>query len=184
FAIVQSVFFFFSSRRRHTRFSRDWSSDVCSSDLLRHRNRTEADLFALRDLEGPNPARVVNESRPFVQLPAVFIHCPLIESDQNVQSVSMISRLPGRDANLVVGVSSFDQGHEVTIRKDVMSPPVQRHGENLAGAVDSLPLGAAHFPSQFCHGLFHLPPTLIYNRPPLFGGHRFQPLPAKLSIAN
>src|SRR5690606_40450926 len=27
------TFFFFSSRRRHTRFSRDWSSDVCSSDL-------------------------------------------------------------------------------------------------------------------------------------------------------
>src|SRR3989449_6984594 len=27
------VFFFFSSRRRHTRCSRDWSSDVCSSDL-------------------------------------------------------------------------------------------------------------------------------------------------------
>src|SRR5207302_3557639 len=27
------IFFFFSSRRRHTRFSRDWSSDVCSSDL-------------------------------------------------------------------------------------------------------------------------------------------------------
>src|SRR2546429_5592124 len=29
------IFFFFSSRRRHTRCSRDWSSDVCSSDLLR-----------------------------------------------------------------------------------------------------------------------------------------------------
>src|SRR5690606_1558373 len=28
-----SAGFFFSSRRRHTRFSRDWSSDVCSSDL-------------------------------------------------------------------------------------------------------------------------------------------------------
>src|SRR5207253_5020443 len=27
------VFFFFSSRRRHTRWPRDWSSDVCSSDL-------------------------------------------------------------------------------------------------------------------------------------------------------
>src|SRR5690606_40243399 len=26
--------FFCSSRRRHTRFSRDWSSDVCSSDLV------------------------------------------------------------------------------------------------------------------------------------------------------
>src|SRR5690606_40980438 len=30
---VFSFLFFFSSRRRHTRFSRDWSSDVCSSDL-------------------------------------------------------------------------------------------------------------------------------------------------------
>src|SRR3989442_1840027 len=29
-----SLVFFFSSRRRHTRCGRDWSSDVCSSDLL------------------------------------------------------------------------------------------------------------------------------------------------------
>src|SRR5439155_4251323 len=28
------VVFFFSSRRRHTRWPRDWSSDVCSSDLM------------------------------------------------------------------------------------------------------------------------------------------------------
>src|SRR3989449_7583071 len=33
FNIGMLVFFFFSSRRRHTRCSRDWSSDVCSSDL-------------------------------------------------------------------------------------------------------------------------------------------------------
>src|SRR5438270_5785414 len=31
---VVSCFFFFSSRRRHTRFDCDWSSDVCSSDLI------------------------------------------------------------------------------------------------------------------------------------------------------
>src|SRR6266508_335509 len=30
------ICFFFSSRRRHTRWPRDWSSDVCSSDLTRH----------------------------------------------------------------------------------------------------------------------------------------------------
>src|SRR5690606_40717413 len=40
--------FFFSSRRRHTRFSRDWSSDVCSSDLLQFRASGE---FAGRDAE-------------------------------------------------------------------------------------------------------------------------------------
>src|SRR5205809_3286692 len=32
--LVLLCFFFFSSRRRHTRCSRDWSSDVCSSDLV------------------------------------------------------------------------------------------------------------------------------------------------------
>src|SRR5207253_6214062 len=31
--------FFFSSRRRHTRWPRDWSSDVCSSDLKFHLSR-------------------------------------------------------------------------------------------------------------------------------------------------
>src|SRR6266496_5941920 len=30
---LRPLFFFFSSRRRHTRSLRDWSSDVCSSDL-------------------------------------------------------------------------------------------------------------------------------------------------------
>src|SRR5947209_1831861 len=33
FCVFFCLFFFFSSRRRHTRYWRDWSSDVCSSDL-------------------------------------------------------------------------------------------------------------------------------------------------------
>src|SRR2546430_8962823 len=33
--VAVALFFFFSSRRRHTRFDCDWSSDVCSSDLLK-----------------------------------------------------------------------------------------------------------------------------------------------------
>src|SRR5207245_7758329 len=36
--ILFIYWFFFSSRRRHTRCYRDWSSDVCSSDLLRKSN--------------------------------------------------------------------------------------------------------------------------------------------------
>src|SRR5207253_5200035 len=32
--VVFCSFFFFSSRRRHTRWPRDWSSDVCSSDMV------------------------------------------------------------------------------------------------------------------------------------------------------
>src|SRR5260370_31495751 len=49
--ILRTVFsysilvFFFSSRRRHTRFKCDWSSDVCSSDL----NASSAELLAIAD---------------------------------------------------------------------------------------------------------------------------------------
>src|SRR3989449_8172822 len=40
---LKFVFFFFSSRRRHTRCSRDWSSDVCSSDLMIRHTRCSRD---------------------------------------------------------------------------------------------------------------------------------------------
>src|SRR2546430_9461547 len=50
--LVQNIFFF-SSRRRHTRFDCDWSSDVCSSDLVRgnaqRRPREAADDRAARE---------------------------------------------------------------------------------------------------------------------------------------
>src|SRR5207249_6343233 len=45
---------FFSSRRRHTRSKRDWSSDVCSSDLVKSQvQRVELDVLADRK----SPAR-------------------------------------------------------------------------------------------------------------------------------
>src|SRR5258705_4615334 len=34
FNLMRACFFFFASRRRHTRCLSDWSSDVCSSDLI------------------------------------------------------------------------------------------------------------------------------------------------------
>src|SRR2546430_12009610 len=46
------VCFFFSSRRRHTRFDCDWSSDVCSSDLVTLRASSNMVRLGLR---GPLP---------------------------------------------------------------------------------------------------------------------------------
>src|SRR5690349_22511343 len=40
-------FFFFSSRRRHTRSLRDWSSDVCSSDLAIQFKKLNKDLWEI-----------------------------------------------------------------------------------------------------------------------------------------
>src|SRR5258707_5933145 len=41
------LLFFFSSRRRHTRYWRDWSSDVCSSDLIVQIPRPYVSVFFL-----------------------------------------------------------------------------------------------------------------------------------------
>src|SRR3712207_6880424 len=44
---VYTTFFFFSSRRRHTRYWRDWSSDVCSSDLKERWHQDSVCIFLL-----------------------------------------------------------------------------------------------------------------------------------------
>src|SRR5260370_14746154 len=48
---MKVFYFFFSSRRRHTRFKCDWSSDVCSSDLDALRLRL--DELAVDQMDGP-----------------------------------------------------------------------------------------------------------------------------------
>src|SRR3712207_8512157 len=54
------MFVFFSSRRRHTRYWRDWSSDVCSSDLAQRtmdRLRNRALKWGKNLMELPDEAR-------------------------------------------------------------------------------------------------------------------------------
>src|SRR5690242_17155236 len=50
--IVLIVFFFFSSRRRHTRLTCDWSSDVCSSDLIQRSSDGGSTWETVRTLDG------------------------------------------------------------------------------------------------------------------------------------
>src|SRR5687768_14692277 len=65
-------FFFFSSRRRHTRCSRDWSSDVCSSDLPLRRGAKSGSI-TLRDTSGKLMARWQSNTEASRQrLPADF----------------------------------------------------------------------------------------------------------------
>src|SRR5215510_15431371 len=80
-------FFFFSSRRRHTRWPRDWSSDVCSSDLHRleqkqdvgEQNRSiHSQTFDRRhgDLGGQIRAFAKVEKLMLRAELAVFLHVP------------------------------------------------------------------------------------------------------------
>src|SRR3989454_12804440 len=55
---LRSFFFFFSSRRRHTRLQGDWSSDVCSSDLVANNTWIQQHLAPGRQT---GPYRVTGE---------------------------------------------------------------------------------------------------------------------------
>src|SRR5437879_504278 len=55
--------FFFSSRRRHTRYIGDWSSDVCSSDLTRDVAQQIGDGLRVRHCEGVRCKRVARAAR-------------------------------------------------------------------------------------------------------------------------
>src|SRR5437660_7274668 len=69
FIFIFFIFFFFSSRRRHTRWPRDWSSDVCSSDLyangdmVGHTGAFDATVIAVEavDLELARLVKVIDE---------------------------------------------------------------------------------------------------------------------------
>src|SRR5690242_21427468 len=65
--LLEFFFFFFSSRRRHTRLTCDWSSDVCSSDLLAV--VVAEDIYHIRiaivSLHAcPEPRRILGDCHP------------------------------------------------------------------------------------------------------------------------
>src|SRR6266478_5544791 len=60
-------FFFFSSRRRHTRFDCDWSSDVCSSDLIMGDVDVQGSVeFAGREMVGLQPYEIARRGLGYV----------------------------------------------------------------------------------------------------------------------
>src|SRR2546430_3123718 len=58
------LFFFFSSRRRHTRFDCDWSSDVCSSDLVHVDVWVPLMLAGTHEVVNPAGDAAVRETAP------------------------------------------------------------------------------------------------------------------------
>src|SRR3989449_10402640 len=97
--VLYAFFFFFSSRRRHTRCSRDWSSDVCSSDLLRNGHALTFEGKIDRDLL---------DDRVDVVAPGVVVHeaidaQPLLLVQPPLQAPAPAGRLAvSRQQNAIV----------------------------------------------------------------------------------
>src|SRR2546427_13188336 len=84
------LFFFFSSRRRHTRFDCDWSSDVCSSDLAAQTENCNTDADRC-NLGSDHCWRVI------------LSHAPIC-----FQSTSVPCRMRQRESRLSFTCASFD----------------------------------------------------------------------------
>src|SRR5690606_40268830 len=85
---------FFSSSRRHPSFSRDWSSDVCSSDLILHRPHQDEP-----------PDRRIEEnchSEPAVRHPADDAQhgCKALEGRADVNLICTVYRAPEREEKI------------------------------------------------------------------------------------
>src|SRR5690606_14468819 len=109
-------FFFFSSRRRHTRFSRDWSSDVCSSDLRRCSRRSALWAVELRREE----SRRGLEDRV---RPTQLLHLLL----EGLDPRGVLTRRAGLQA--LVDVSSLDPlAHRLDAVPELVRDPLDRPG--------------------------------------------------------
>src|SRR3712207_8356311 len=92
--MVEIELFFFSSRRRHTRYWRDWSSDVCSSDLAPHLVRDARERYIR--LAGRQSEQVVVGQlygvvcAPNTQRPAVAVYAR--RGDSGIYKVEVLVR--------------------------------------------------------------------------------------------
>src|SRR2546430_3811816 len=86
---------FFSSRRRHTRFDCDWSSDVCSSDLRRERLQT----IHIARADSPEHRRERNIEKAWRLEERVRMGAPheAITDQTNVQGLLQIGRASCRE---------------------------------------------------------------------------------------
>src|SRR6266498_4311934 len=100
--IFLSFFFFFSSRRRHTRCGRDWSSDVCSSDLLDGIRAMESYPPAMFIVDIKREHNAVAEARR-LKIPIVaivdtncdpdLVNYPIAGNDDAIRSVRLILKV-------------------------------------------------------------------------------------------
>src|SRR3712207_8914910 len=79
-------FFFFSSRRRHTRYWRDWSSDVCSSDLNVVDDHLMGITHVIRAEEWiPSTPKHIQLYKAFGWEAPEFIHMPLLRNSDRTK---------------------------------------------------------------------------------------------------
>src|SRR5690606_19250381 len=143
--------FFFSSRRRHTRFSRDWSSDVCSSDLP------------------------VSQPGLTLALPLAIIGCTL--THRQADTSSYVAECPAHPCSCPPGGLRTTAAHRPANRHSVATVANLlgalaggRGGSVICQPADLYPGRIFHAGRRLCHQRFCRPglgsPRQTHQRPP------------------
>src|SRR3712207_2929454 len=109
------IFFFFSSRRRHTRYWRDWSSDVCSSDLGRARSERAVNEALER---GDADAQGIDFERGEL----FALAAKLFDRRLEAQPLGDTHRQPIRGQQFAVEFQRVVAGDGVVDRRDAVAP--------------------------------------------------------------
>src|SRR5206468_9514020 len=96
---------FFSSRRRHTRSDRDWSSDVCSSDLNLQVTRQHSRINALKQ-ELEFKSKQLNDLRNQIEVNASQLK-------QTNESIAESEELPSNSESVQIGRASCRERVEI-----------------------------------------------------------------------
>src|SRR5690606_3506888 len=138
--------FFFSSRRRHTRFSRDWSSDVCSSDLSKKNQRTPPARGAKWWAKSPTVGRISRGASHYETLgtksdPRMGSFCrtspvdtPAVAHDalDGTRRPLAVGSLPAPSTRLALGPRS-PRGRSRTRRLQCTSRSLRENSDTLGG---------------------------------------------------
>src|SRR2546426_11497195 len=112
--LVSVMFFFFSSRRRHTRLQGDWSSDVCSSDLIYAAGEPSIQKGTTANFNNIFVSRSTDGGVTWTA--ALVFHAPLNTAENNVFPTLAVDPTNGKlhaawsDAHTVFYATSSDQG--------------------------------------------------------------------------
>src|SRR3989337_3930589 len=120
------VYLFFSSRRRHTRCYRDWSSDVCSSDLWKQQLNGVPSLLQL-PTDRPRPAvQTFRGAKQSLALPGVL-----------TESLKALSRKEGVTLFMTLLAAFQTMLHRYTGQDDIVvgSPIANRNRREIEGLI-------------------------------------------------
>src|SRR2546430_8932653 len=122
-----SLIVVFSSRRRHTRFDCDWSSDVCSSDLV-----GRADVVRLLDLLANGLEAIKNGSEPRTQLELALVKAAAPDVDASTRA--LLARVERLEAQLAHGANDDEARSVRAVGQPLPDAPTSPPAPPVEGA--------------------------------------------------